>query len=132
MKTNKKNSSDIELTTENFNSITNLIRNNLKDWQIVGLDLNDLPNIINEKVKITSQNQKKKIKKAIFDLEIKVTISHINRLLKVSGINAKVELSEREKSIKRLRASYVEYRNYTEKFLNEYKLEKGDYYKNRI
>jgi len=82
-----------------------------------------------------SKTEMKKIQKYCFWIERRPTLRNINtflglltRLFKVDRV--KIKISLKEEKIQNARKEWLKVRNESDKLLNIYKLEKGDFYKN--
>ncbi len=90
-------------------------------------------------IDVCSQNRKKKLNQYIIGLEKKMSLRYINSftsfimrdILKIED-RIKVTISEKETKIQDSRKKWKEARSVAEKLLAEYKIEKGDYYKNKM
>jgi hypothetical protein len=124
--------SEISLSKEIFESLTTLIKDNLKikDWEITG-DIDRVSEFMEDKIMTTlSLSQKKKLKKSIYNLVNRFTIHRLNTLFKYFNIKyVKIDLSEKEKEIIKIRKEYLELRNLTIETYTKYKSIKGDYYR---
>ena len=106
------------------------------DWQFKG-NLNVDPEYIKFKFQSETLNQRKKLKRRINRLLAKKSMKSANfflrelhRYLPNEGKSAcRFDYSEKEKKIKAARKKYVEARNIAILLYEEYKEEKGDYYR---
>ena len=124
----KTNASNVELTISTFKELTYFIKDNLGDWKITG-NLDSLPYELHEAVSNSKTKSKlKKIKKRIFFLKRKVSISKLNKLFEEINSQIIVDISDKEKEINTARKNYKELLNKTRESYSNYKLVKGDYY----
>jgi len=134
MKTTK-HPSEISLTKETFNQVQELIQDWLskKDYKVTGniLELSEL--LDTETLRQQhSGNKKKQFKKRIFRFSKTQTITQLTNLLNEFNINSiKIDLSDKEAQIIRKKIEMKELKARYEKSMSEYKLEKGDYFKNK-
>lgn len=108
-----------------------------KDWVLKGKINLDLE-YIGFKLGAETLNQRKKLKRRINALITKKTMRAANHFLReirkyMSSTSSalKFEYSEKEKKIKAARKEYVKARDLAMKLYEEYKEEKGDYYKRK-
>ena len=93
----KTNASNVELTISTFKELTYFIKDNLGDWKITG-NLDSLPYELHEAVSNSKTKSKlKKIKKRIFFLKRKVSISKLNKLFEEINSQIIVDISDKEK-----------------------------------
>jgi len=81
-----------------------------------------------------SKRQLKKVQKYCFWIETKPTLRNINTFLGLLSTlfeieRNKVKISLKEEKIQKARKEWIKIRNESEKLLDIYKLEKGDFYK---
>ena len=81
-----------------------------------------------------SKKEMKKIQKYCYWIEIRPTLRNINTFLgvltRLFGVNrVKIKISLKEEKIQKARIEWLKVRNESEKLLDIYKLEKGDFYK---
>ena len=105
-----------------------------KDWQYKG-DMFSIEDISEQKLN-KSLNQRKKLKRRINSLLFRRSMRSANLFLRAvhyyftdSGTAPRFDYSEKEKKIKAARKEYVKARDIAIKTYEEYKAEKGDYYK---
>ena len=105
-----------------------------KDWQYKG-DMFSIEDISEQKLN-KSLNQRKKLKRRINSLLVKRSMRSANLFLRAVhyyftdyGSAPRFDYSEKEKKIKAARKEYVKARDIAIKAYEEYKAEKGDYYK---
>jgi len=108
-----------------------------KDWVLKGKINLDLE-FTEFKLGAETLNQRKKLKRRINALITKKSMRAANHFLRemrkyMSSTSdaLKFDYSEKEKKIKAARKKYVEARNIAMKLYEEYKEEKGDYYKRK-
>lgn len=127
--------SEIKLDRETFIQLQELIESWLfnRDYKVSG-NVKYLSNQFeSESLGLHhSMNKKKQFKKRIFKFSKKQTIKQLQNLLNEFKIDSfKVDLSDKERQIVNKRIEMKQLKERYEKTLAEYKLEKGNYYKNK-
>ena len=96
-------------------------------------------NPLESKISQCSKSEKKKINQAIYRFDKKNTIKTSNYLLHIlfkdimkSETRVKILPSEKEVNIQNARKKWKEAQAIAEKLLSEYKVEKGNFYKEQI
>jgi len=140
MENNTFESTSISDILVNYNTAIKLASEKIKinNWKTnftidnIILDIKDFKSTI-------SQNQRKKLRNKIVKVIKKQNLRSINALLNfvskeilVRGIIYKVQISEKEETIQKLRKDWLFARDLAQQALTAYKAEKGDFYKKRV
>lgn len=126
---------------EKINKTIEIIENEIKknDYQVKG-DLGLFKNFahyLENKWNALSMNQLKKIQKYCYWVEKNPSLKKINTFLNLLSKyfeveRVKVKISLKEEKIQKARKEWLKARDEADRLLSIYKLEKGDFYKNKM
>lgn len=121
---------------EVMKQVNEVIRKN--DWELMVNGVDNYLNSIQLDLNNLSLNARKKIAKRLYYLKNKQTRRNINMLFlqlkRIGAINDKVFIpfNKKERDIQIKRKMWLALRDEADKALWDYKLEKGNYYKNKL
>jgi len=132
----KKLGIDYTYNQVELNKIVNNTIDKIKNYKIVNnYKLNGDLNYYNFKYLPLSKRQMKKIQKYCFWIQKNPSLKRINSFFSLLSKNygvkrVKINISLKEQKIQNARKEWLKVRNESERLLDLYKKEKGDFYKN--
>jgi hypothetical protein len=123
MEREKFNSTNPVKLAEKINKAYKIINEKIKceKWRII----KEFKILSEKDFKDLSKNERKKIRNRINRVLYKTSLRNINNLTR-----GKIIISEKEEKIQKARKDWLEARNLANEYLNNYKKEKENFYKN--